>query len=162
MFEDKAFKRNYLNDDAQFSVGMKVTTVKENSRVEQHEPTRIDQPRKMETSLPTQKKDLCPFKINIRFNNKDDLFDLSKDGSVHTHSGPVRRNIIFARGDQPDTKMEKIASCVTICLPASILHDAFFTRHMCRHEQISQVVISQIATYFAATTDKRAIIWLIR
>jgi hypothetical protein len=54
----------------------------------------------METSLPTRKEDICPFKINIHFNKKDDMFYLSKNGSVDTHSGHVRRTVIFARADQ--------------------------------------------------------------
>jgi hypothetical protein len=87
---------------------MKVTTVKENHCVEQCGPTGINQPRKTETSLPTLKNDVCPFKINIRFNNKDDLFYLSKNGSVHTHSGHVRCTIIFARADQLDNNVEKM------------------------------------------------------
>jgi hypothetical protein len=61
----------YVNPDAQFDAGMKVTTVKENHRVEQRGTTGINQPRKMETSLPTRKEDICPFKINICFNEKD-------------------------------------------------------------------------------------------
>jgi hypothetical protein len=58
-----------------FASGMKVTTVvKENRRAEQRGPTGIHHPRKMEKSLlPTRKEDIiCPFKINIRFNKKDD------------------------------------------------------------------------------------------
>jgi hypothetical protein len=75
---------------------MKVTTVKENRGAEQRGPTGIHQPRKTETSLPTRKEDICPFKINTPFNKKDDLFYLSKNGSVDTHSGHVRRTVIFA------------------------------------------------------------------
>jgi hypothetical protein len=51
--------------------------------------------------------DVRPFKINIHFNKKDDLFYLSKNGSVHTHSGHVRRTTIFARADQLDKNVEK-------------------------------------------------------
>jgi uncharacterized protein YlbG (UPF0298 family) len=50
----------------------------------------------------------CPFKINIHFNKKDELFYLSNHGSVHTHSGSVRRTIIFARADQLDKNVEKM------------------------------------------------------
>jgi hypothetical protein len=91
MAENKVCKRIYEYPDAQFFVGMKATTVKENHRAEQRVPTGIDQPRRMETSLPTRKEDSCPFKINSRVNKKDDLFYLSKNGSVHTHSGHVHR-----------------------------------------------------------------------
>jgi uncharacterized protein YlbG (UPF0298 family) len=62
----------------------------------------------METSLPTLKNDVCPFKINIHFNKKDDLFYLSKNGSVHPHSGHVRCSVIFARADQLDKNVEKM------------------------------------------------------
>jgi hypothetical protein len=106
MFEDKACKRKYVNNEAQCASGMKATTAKENCCVEQRGPTGIDQPRKMETSLPTLKNDVCPFKINIHFNKKDDLFYLSKNGSVHTHSDHVRRTIIFARADQFDKNVK--------------------------------------------------------
>jgi hypothetical protein len=41
---------------------MKVMTVKENRRVEQHGPTGINQPRKTDTSHPTWKEYQCPFK----------------------------------------------------------------------------------------------------
>jgi uncharacterized protein YlbG (UPF0298 family) len=51
---------------------------------------------------------MCSFKINIRFNKKDDLFYLSKNGSVHTHSGHVRCTVIFARADQIDKNMQKM------------------------------------------------------
>jgi hypothetical protein len=73
MFEDKACKRNYENGDAQFAAGMKVTTVKENPRVEQRGPTGINQPRNMDTLHPTHKEDKCRFNINIRLNLKDYL-----------------------------------------------------------------------------------------
>jgi hypothetical protein len=86
MAEHKVCKRVYDYPDAQFASGMKVTTVKEKQRAEQRGPTGIRQPRKTETSLPTGKEDICPFKINIPFNNKDDLFCPSKNGSVDTHS----------------------------------------------------------------------------
>jgi hypothetical protein len=86
---------------------MKFTTVKENRRAEQRGPTGIHQPRKTETSLPTRKEDICPFKINIRFNKKDNLFYLSKNGSVDTHSGHVRRTVIFAR-DEIDKNVQKM------------------------------------------------------
>jgi uncharacterized protein YlbG (UPF0298 family) len=56
-----------------------------------------------------RKEDICPFKINIRFNKKDDLFYfLSKNGSVHTHSGYVRSAVIFARADQIDKNVQKM------------------------------------------------------
>jgi hypothetical protein len=90
MFEDKACTRDYEDRDAQFAAGMKVTTVKENRRVEQRGPTRINQPIKMETARPTRKEEQCPLKINIRLNTKDDLFYLSKKGSVSSHCGRDR------------------------------------------------------------------------
>jgi hypothetical protein len=96
MAEHKVCKRVYDYLDAQFASGMKVTTVKENRRAEQRGPTGIRQPRKTQTSLTTRKEDFFPFKINIRFNKKDDLFYLSKNGSVDTHSGHVRQSVIFA------------------------------------------------------------------
>jgi uncharacterized protein YlbG (UPF0298 family) len=108
MFEDKACKQKYVKNEGQFASGMKVTTVKEDLRVEQRGPTGINQPQKMETSLPTLKNDVCPFKINIHFNKKDDLFYFSKHGSVHTHSGHVRHTIIFSRADQLDKNVEKM------------------------------------------------------
>jgi uncharacterized protein YlbG (UPF0298 family) len=108
MAEHKVCKRVYDYPDAQFASGMKVTTVKENRRAEQHGPTGIHQPRKTETSLPKRKEDICPFKINIRFNKKDDLFYLSKIGSVDTHSGHVRQTVIFARADQMDKNVQKM------------------------------------------------------
>jgi hypothetical protein len=95
MFEDKACKRKYVDNETQYASGVKVTTVKYNRGVEQRGPTGINQPRKMETSLPTPKNDVCPFKIKIHFNKKDDLFYLSKHGSVHTHSHHFRRTILF-------------------------------------------------------------------
>jgi hypothetical protein len=95
-----------LQTYAQFAAGVKVTTVKENRRAEQWGPTGIHQPRKMETSLPPRKEYIFPFKINIRFNNKDDLFYLSKNGSVHTNIRDVRRTAIFARANQIN-KMSK-------------------------------------------------------
>jgi hypothetical protein len=108
MFEEKSCKCNYVNNEAQYDSGMKVTTVKENCRVEQHGPTGISQPRKTETSLPTLKNDACPFKINICFKKEDGLFYLSKKGSVHTHIIHVRRTFIFARANQLDKNMEKM------------------------------------------------------
>jgi uncharacterized protein YlbG (UPF0298 family) len=108
MVEHKACKYIYDYPDAQFAAYIKVATVKENRRVEQHGPTSIHQPRKMENSLPMRKEDICPFKINIHFNKKDDLFYLSKNGSVHTHSGHVRRTVIFARADQIDKNLQKM------------------------------------------------------
>jgi uncharacterized protein YlbG (UPF0298 family) len=51
---------------------------------------------------------MCPFKINNHFNKKDDLFYLLKNGSVHTHSGHVRRTVIFARADQIDKNVQKM------------------------------------------------------
>jgi uncharacterized protein YlbG (UPF0298 family) len=108
MTEHRVCKRVYDYPDAQFASGMKVTKVKENRWAEHRGPTGIHQPRKMETSLPTNKEDMCPFKINIRFNKKDDLFYLSKNGSVHTHSGHVRQNIIFARAHQIDKNVQKM------------------------------------------------------
>jgi hypothetical protein len=62
----------------------------------------------METSLPTRKEDICPFKINIPFNKKDDLFYLSKNGSVDTHSGQVGQTFIFARADQINKNVQKM------------------------------------------------------
>jgi hypothetical protein len=94
---------------------MKVTTVKENHRVEQHGPTGINQQWKTQTSPPTMRNDVCPFKINIRFNKKDDLFYLSKNGSLHTHSGHVRRTIIFAKADQLDKNVEKTIKDFEVC-----------------------------------------------
>jgi hypothetical protein len=76
MAEHKVCKRVYDYPDAQFASGMKVMTVKENRRAEQRGPTGIHQPRKMEMSLPTRKENIFPFKINIRFSKKDDLFYL--------------------------------------------------------------------------------------
>jgi uncharacterized protein YlbG (UPF0298 family) len=99
MAEHKVCKRVYDYPDAQFASGMKVTTVKENRRAEQRGPTGIHQPRKI---------DICPFKINIRFNEKDDLFYLAKNGSVDTHSGHVRWTVIFARADQIDKNVQKM------------------------------------------------------
>jgi hypothetical protein len=87
---------------------MKVTTVKENRWAEQRGPTGIHQPRKMETSLPTRKEDICQFKINIRFSKKDDLSYLSKNRSVDTHSGHVWRTVIFAGADQIVKNVQKI------------------------------------------------------
>jgi hypothetical protein len=78
MAEQKVCKRVYYSPDAQFASGMKVTTVKENRWAEQRGSTGIHQPHKTETSLSTRKEDIFPFKINIRFNKKDDLFYLSK------------------------------------------------------------------------------------
>jgi hypothetical protein len=108
MAENKACKRNYVNHYAQFAAGIKVKTVKENHWVDQRGPIGINQPKKAETSLPTRKEDICPFKINIRFNKKDDLFYISKNGSVHTHRGHVRCTVIFARGDQLNKNVEKM------------------------------------------------------
>jgi hypothetical protein len=78
MVEDKACKRKYVKNEAQYTAGTKVTTMKENHLVEQRGPTGIDQPRKTERSLPTLKNNVCPFKINIHFNKKVDLFYLLK------------------------------------------------------------------------------------
>jgi uncharacterized protein YlbG (UPF0298 family) len=108
MAEHKVCKRVYDYPDTQFASGMMVTTVKENRRAEHHGPTGIHQPRKTETSLPTRKEDICPFKINIRFNKKDDLFYLSKNGYVDTHSGHVRRTVIFVRADQIEKNVQKM------------------------------------------------------
>jgi hypothetical protein len=72
MAEHKVCKCVYDYPDAQFASGMKVSTVKENRQAEQRGPTGVHQ-RKMETSLPTSKEDICPLEINIRFNKKDDL-----------------------------------------------------------------------------------------
>jgi hypothetical protein len=91
-----------------FASGMKVTTVKENRRAERRGPTGIHQPRKTETSLPTRKEDIFPLKISIHFNKKDDMFYLSKNGSVDTHSGHVQRTVIFARADQIDKNVQKM------------------------------------------------------
>jgi hypothetical protein len=77
MADHKCFKHVYDYPDVQFASRMKVMTVKENRRAEQRGPTGIHQPRKTETSLPTREEDICPFKINIGFNKKDDLFYLS-------------------------------------------------------------------------------------
>jgi hypothetical protein len=108
MAEHKVCKHVYDYPDAQFASGMKVTTFKENRRAEQRGPTGIHQPSKMETSLPTRKEDSFPFKINICFNKKDDLFYLSKNGSVDTHSGHVRRTVMFARSDQINKNVQKM------------------------------------------------------
>jgi hypothetical protein len=86
MFEDKACKREYKDGDTQFVAGIKVMTVKDRWS-EQCGPTRINQPTKTEMSCPTRKEDQCPFKINICLNKKDDLFYLSKIGSVSSHCG---------------------------------------------------------------------------
>jgi hypothetical protein len=102
MFEDKDCQPEYENGDAQFAAGMKVVTVKENHWVEQRGPTGIKQPRKMEISRPTQKEDTCPLKVSICLNLKDDVFYLSKKGSVGTHCGHVRCGVIFDRPDQID------------------------------------------------------------
>jgi uncharacterized protein YlbG (UPF0298 family) len=51
---------------------------------------------------------MCPFKIKIRFDKKDDFFYLSKNGSVHTQSGRARRTVIFARADQIDKNVQKM------------------------------------------------------
>jgi hypothetical protein len=90
----QSFRCVYDYPDAQFASGMKVTTFKENRRAEQRGPTGIRQPHTTETSLPTRKKEIRPFKIDIRFNKKDDMFYLSKNGYVDTHSGHVRRTSI--------------------------------------------------------------------
>jgi hypothetical protein len=78
----------------------------------QRGPTGIHQPRKTETSLPTRKEDIifCPFKIKIRFNKKDDISFtyVSKNGSVDTPSGHVRRTVILAPSDQIDKNMQKM------------------------------------------------------
>jgi hypothetical protein len=108
MAEHKVCKRVYDYPDAQFASGMKVTIVKENRRAEQRGATGTHQPRKTEKSLPTRKEDICPFKTNIRFNKKDDLFYLSKNGSIYTNSGHVRRTVIFARADQIDKNVPKM------------------------------------------------------
>jgi hypothetical protein len=108
MAEQKVCKCVYDYPDAQFASGMKVMTAKENRRAEQRGPTGIHQPRKTETSLPTREKYIGLFNINICFNNKDDLFYRSKDGSVDTHSGHVRRTVIFARADQIDKNVQKM------------------------------------------------------
>jgi SOS response regulatory protein OraA/RecX len=104
----KVCRHVYDYPDAQFASGMKVMTVKENRWAEQRGPSGIHQPRKTETSLPTRREDICPFKISICFNKKDDLFYLSKNGSVLTHSGHVRRTVIFAKADQIDQNLEKM------------------------------------------------------
>jgi hypothetical protein len=75
MAEHKACKCIYDYPDDQFAALIKVTTVKENRRVEQRGPAGIHQPRKMENSLPMRKAYICPFKINIHFNKKDDLIN---------------------------------------------------------------------------------------
>jgi hypothetical protein len=108
MFEDKACKHEYENGDAQFAAGIKVTTVKVNHMVEQRGPKGINQPRKTETAGPTRKEDQCQFKINIHLNLKDDLFYLSKKGSVVTHCGHARRSVIFARTAQINKNVEKM------------------------------------------------------
>jgi hypothetical protein len=114
MVEHKVCKRIYEYPDAHFAAGMKVTTVKENSRAEQCGPKGINQPQKTETSLPTRNEDMCPFKINIRFNKKDDLFSLSKNGSVHAHSGDVWRTTIFARADQINKNVQPMIEDVDV------------------------------------------------
>jgi hypothetical protein len=108
MLEDTVCKREYEDEDARFAAGMKVTTVKENLRVEQRGHTVINQPRKMETSRPTRKEDQCPLKINIRLNKKDDLFYLSKKGSVSSHCGHARRSVVFSRAYQIDKNVHKM------------------------------------------------------
>jgi hypothetical protein len=108
MFKDKACNCNYENGDAQFAAGMRVMTVNKNTRVEQRGPTGINQPRKTETSRPTQKEDKHPFKINIRLNLKDYLFYLSTKGSVAIHGGHVRHSVTFARGNQINKNVEKM------------------------------------------------------
>jgi hypothetical protein len=108
MAEHKVCKRVYDYPDAHFASGVKVTTVKENRRAEQCGPTGIHQPSKMETSLPTRKEDIYPFKTNIRLNKEDDLFYLSKNGSVDTHSGHVRRTVIFARTGQINKNVQNM------------------------------------------------------
>jgi hypothetical protein len=58
--------------------------------------------------LPTRREDICPFKINISFNKKVDLFYLSKNGSLDTHSGHVWQTVIFARADQIDKNVQNM------------------------------------------------------
>jgi hypothetical protein len=65
MFEYKACKHNYADGDAKFVAGMKVTTVKQNHRVERRGPTGVNQPKNAETSIPTWKEDKCPFKTTF-------------------------------------------------------------------------------------------------
>jgi hypothetical protein len=108
IFEDKACKREYYDGGAHFAAGIKVTMVKENSRVEQRGSMRINQPRKMERSGPKMKEDQCPFKINIPLNKKDDFFYLYKKGSVASLFGHVRRRVIFARADQIEKNVQKM------------------------------------------------------
>jgi hypothetical protein len=108
MAEHKVCKRVHDYPDAQFASGIKFTRVKENRPAEQHGPTGIHQPGKTEMALPTRKEDICPFIINICFNKKEDLFYLSKNGSVDTHIGNVRRTVIFARADQIDKNVQKM------------------------------------------------------
>jgi hypothetical protein len=53
IFEDKACKRKYVNNnEKQFASGMKVTTLKENCRVEQRGLTGINQPQKWKHHSP--------------------------------------------------------------------------------------------------------------
>jgi hypothetical protein len=99
MAEHKVCKHVYDYPDAQFASGMKVMTVKENQRAEQCGPTGIHQSCKTDMSLPTRKEEICRLKINNSFNKKDDLFNLSRNRSVHTHSGHVRETVIFARAE---------------------------------------------------------------
>jgi hypothetical protein len=96
MEEHTFCKHVYEYPDVQFASVMKVMTLEEHQRAEQHGPAGIQQPHKMEMSLPTRKEDICPFKIIIRFNKNDDLFYLTQNGSLHIHSGHVRRTVIFA------------------------------------------------------------------
>jgi hypothetical protein len=57
MFEDKACKCSYEDGNAQFDAVMKVTTVKENRRINQCGPTEFNQPREIETTRPTRKEE---------------------------------------------------------------------------------------------------------
>jgi hypothetical protein len=56
----------------------------------------------------TRKEFFFQFKINIRFNKKDDMFYLLKKRSVHTHSRHVWRTVIFVRADQIDKNVQKM------------------------------------------------------
>jgi hypothetical protein len=49
----------------------------------------------MESSCPKRNEDQYPFKINIILNLKDDLFYISKKGSLSTHCGHIRLMIVF-------------------------------------------------------------------
>jgi uncharacterized protein YlbG (UPF0298 family) len=153
MFEDKACKREYEDGYAQFAAGMKVTMVKENLRVEQRGPTGINQPRKMETSRPTRNEDQCPLKIKIHLKKKDELFYLSKKGSVSSHLVHVRYSVIFTRADQIYKNMQKmlkdfeVTKNVKPSTASSLLHQ--FYDHMYDPKLISNIIIKEKNTWLS-------------